>query len=176
MTTEDGGTDELSPVLQAALSLLEGHVTGYHAYLGDDTVLVEAAHRLAGTRALKESEALGFDLLMDSTVVDWPDDDLRFEVVDHLFSTRHHHRLRVKYRVSEDDPSLPSITPLYGSANWMERESWDMFGVRFDGHPDLRRILLYEEFEGHPLRKDYDKLDEQPLFKPRYHGTRESDG
>ncbi len=176
MTTADGGTDKLSPVLEAALSLLEGQVTGYHAFRGDDTVLVKASHRLEGTRALKDAEGLAFDLLMDTTVVDWPDDDERFEVVDHLFSTKHHHRLRVKYRVTEEDPSIPSITPLYGSANWMEREAWDMFGVKFAGHPDLRRILLYEEFEGFPLRKDYDKLDAQPLFEPRYHGTRESDG
>jgi NADH-quinone oxidoreductase subunit C len=82
----------------------------------------------------------------------------------------------VKYRVSAEEPALPSLAPLYGSANWFEREAWDLFGVRFDGHPDLRRILLYEEFEGHPLRKDYDKLDAQPLFKPRYDGVRESDG
>jgi NADH-quinone oxidoreductase subunit C len=176
MTTADGGTEELTPVLQRALLLMEGHVTGYHSQHGDDTVLLDAAHRLEGARALKDDDTLAFDMLMDSTVVDWPDDEPRFEVVDHFFSTRHHHRLRVKYRVTEESPELPSLCPLYGSANWMERESWDMFGVRFSDHPDLRRILLYPEFEGHPLRKDYDKLDAQPIFTPRYHGTRESDG
>jgi len=176
MTTAEGGTEELSPVLERALSLLEGHVTGYHSYLGDDTVLVDASHRHEAAKALKDDDQLSFDMLIDTTVVDWPDDELRFEIVDHFFSTRHHHRIRLKFRVDEDAPELPSITPLYGSANWMEREAWDMFGVRFSDHPDLRRILLYEEFEGHPLRKDYDKMDAQPLFTPRYHGTRESDG
>ena len=173
--TADGGSEELTPVLQRALALLDGHVTGYHSQHGDDTVLVNAAARLDAARLLKDDEDLAFDMLMDSTVVDWVEEEPRFEVVDHFFSKRLH-RLRVKYRVTEESPELPSLCPLYGSANWMEREAWDMFGVRFTDHPDLRRILLYEEFEGHPLRKDYDKMESQPLFTPRYHGTRESDG
>ena len=86
-----------------------------------------------------------------------------------------HHRLRLKCRVPEDKPNAPSLTPLYGSANWMERETYDMYGVVFDDHPDLRRILLYPEFVGYPLRKDYDKLHEQPLFESRYEGVRETD-
>lgn len=87
----------------------------------------------------------------------------RFAVVYHLTSTRLAHRLRIKCRVPEDDPKIASLTPLWPGANWLERETWDLYGVVFEGHPDLRRIYLYEEFVGHPLRKDYAKQGEQPI-------------
>ena len=87
----------------------------------------------------------------------------RFAVVYHLTSTTHLHVLRVKCRVPEDDLAIPSVTPLWPGANWLERETYDMYGIRFEGHPDLRRIYLYEEFVGHPLRKDYAKHGEQPI-------------
>lgn len=87
----------------------------------------------------------------------------RFAVVYHLLSVKHGHRLRIKCRVPENDPVIPSVTPVWAGANWLERECWDLYGIRFDGHPDLRRIYLYEEFVGHPLRKDYDKIKEQPI-------------
>ena len=169
-----GGSAALSTVLVTVLVGLEDKIEGYHSQYGDDTILVAAADRLAVCQWLKDHPVLGFDLLMDSTAVDWPEDELRFEVVDHLFSTTGHHRLRLKCRVSEDSPSLPSLTPLFGSANWMERETWDMYGIEFDGHPDLRRILLYPEFKGFPLRKDYPKLKAHPLFEARYPGVRET--
>jgi NADH:ubiquinone oxidoreductase subunit C len=87
----------------------------------------------------------------------------RFAVVYHLFSTNLIHRLRIKCRVPEDDPTIPSVTPVWAGANWLERETYDLYGIQFAGHPDLRRIYLYEEFIGHPLRKDYAKHDEQPI-------------
>lgn len=87
----------------------------------------------------------------------------RFAVVYHLASTSLFHRLRIKCRVSEEDPSIPSVSSLWPSADWMERETYDMYGIKFTGHPDLRRIYLYDEFEGHPLRKDYHKHHEQPI-------------
>lgn len=87
----------------------------------------------------------------------------RFAVVYHLLSLKHGHRLRIKCRVPENDPVIPSVTPVWAGANWLERECWDLYGIRFDGHPDLRRIYLYDEFVGHPLRKDYDKIKEQPI-------------
>jgi NADH-quinone oxidoreductase subunit C len=87
----------------------------------------------------------------------------RFAVVYHLSSTSLFHRLRIKCRVTEEDPSIPSLASLWPSADWMERETYDMYGIIFTGHPDLRRIYLYEEFVGHPLRKDYHKHDEQPI-------------
>ena len=76
------------------------------------------------------------------------------------------HRLRLKVPLSDGSPSVPSADSLYASANWMEREVWDLYGIHFEGHPDLRRILLYDEFEGHPLRKDYPKERRQPLVGP----------
>jgi NADH-quinone oxidoreductase subunit C len=87
----------------------------------------------------------------------------RFAVVYHLTSTTRLHRLRIKCRVPEDDPTIASLTPVWPGANWLERETYDLYGIQFIGHPDLRRIYLNEEFVGHPLRKDYGKWDEQPI-------------
>lgn len=87
----------------------------------------------------------------------------RFAVIYHLLSTSLIHRLRIKCRVPQDDPSIPSVTSVWPGANWLERETYDLYGIRFIGHPDLRRIYLYDEFVGHPLRKDYGKHDEQPI-------------
>jgi NADH-quinone oxidoreductase subunit C len=95
-----------------------------------------------------------------------PPDSSRFAVVYHFFSTTHKHRLRLVVPVEESDPEVDSLTPLWPGANWLEREVWDMFGIVFRGHPDLRRILMYEEFEGHPLRKDYPVNKRQPLIGP----------
>jgi NADH-quinone oxidoreductase subunit C len=105
----------------------------------------------------------GFDLLLDVTAVDWPGQAPRFEVVYHFYSTTHRVRVRVKTRVPESDPAVDSLVALYGSAHFMERECHDMYGIVFRGNPDLRPILLYEGFAGHPLRKDYPKEREQPL-------------
>ena len=90
----------------------------------------------------------------------------RFEVVYHFYSHPLKHRLRVKVPVEEAQPEVESLTPLWASANWFEREVWDMYGIRFRGHPHLKRILLYAEFEGHPLRKDYAVNKRQPLIGP----------
>ena len=90
----------------------------------------------------------------------------RFEVVYHFFSLTQRQRLRVKVPVEESNPEVVSLTSLWNSANWFEREVWDMFGIRFKGHPSLKRILMYEEFEGHPLRKDYPVNQRQPLIGP----------
>src|SRR5206468_1510138 len=103
----------------------------------------------------------------DETAVDYLGQTPRFEVVCHLVSLTHGRRLRVKIQVPEEDPVVPSLVPLWKSANWMEREVWDMYGIRFSGHPDLRRILMYEEFVGHPLRKDYPVNKRQPLVPER---------
>ena len=105
----------------------------------------------------------GFDLFLDVTAVDWPERDLRFDVVYHFYSTEHFVRVRVKTRVSEADPTVDSLVSLYGSAHFMERECHEMYGIAFRGNRDLRPILLYEGFAGHPLRKDYPKEREQPL-------------
>ena len=167
-------TPALSPVLAAVLQGQQEKVLSYHSQHGDDTIVVAPGDRLEVAAWLKHHDDLLFDMLMDSTVVDWVEEEPRFEVVDHFFSTSKHHRLRMKCRVDEDSAVAPSLVPIFGSANWMERESYDMYGVEFDGHPDLRRILLYPQFKGFPLRKDYDKLQAWPLVEERYQGVRET--
>ena len=93
-------------------------------------------------------------------------DAYRFEVVYHFYSSSENHRLRVKVPMASSDLQVDSVTGLWKSADWFEREVWDMFGVNFRGHPNLRRILMYEPFNGHPLRKDYPVRRRQPLIGP----------
>jgi NADH-quinone oxidoreductase subunit C len=138
-----------------------------HAAGGEATVVIGRERAADVFGMLRQEPRFGFDLLVDITAVDFLGRTPRFEVVYHLYSLAHRHRLRVKIPVAEDDCRVPSVTALWKSANWLEREVWDMFGVRFDGHPDLRRILMYESFEGHPLRKDYPVSKRQPLVPER---------
>ena len=97
---------------------------------------------------------------------DGPPGEARFVVVYHFYSLKHKHRLRLLVPVEEEEAELDSLVLLWPGANWLEREVWDMFGIRFKGHPDLKRILMYEGFEGHPLRKDYPVNKRQPLIGP----------
>ena len=128
-------------------------------------VEVEPPAVLEAARTLKES--CGFDLLLDVTAVDWPQRSPRFDVVWHFYSARDFVRVRLCTRVPESDPTVDSLIGLYGSAGYAERECHDMYGIRFRGNADLRPILLYEGFVGHPLRKDYPKDREQPLIDLR---------
>ncbi len=105
-------------------------------------------------RILRDDTALALTQLMDLCGVDYPERPERFDVVYHLLSLRHNARLRVKIQTDEVTP-VPSVTAIYGAAGWFEREAWDMFGIAFADHPDLRRILTDYGFEGHPLRKDF---------------------
>ncbi len=112
---------------------------------------------------LKSRTEYAFDMLTDLTAVDWLEQKTpRFEVIYHFYSINLNHRLRVKTAVA-DGQSLPSLTKLYQIADWFEREVWDLYGIKFTGHPNLKRLLLYEEFKGHPLRKDYPFDKYQPL-------------
>jgi NADH-quinone oxidoreductase subunit C len=95
-----------------------------------------------------------------------PPESARFVVIYHFFSLPLKHRLRLVIPLEEDDPEVDSLTALWKGANWLEREVWDMFGIRFRGHPNLKRILMYDEFVGHPLRKDYPVNKRQPLIGP----------
>lgn len=112
---------------------------------------------------------LDFDMFLDVTAVDWLNQNqpTRFEVVLHFYSSSKHTRVRLKAWVSEDDLSVPTLIHLYGSAHYMERECHEMYGIKFAGNPDLRPILLYEGFVGHPLRKDYEKNHKQPIVPMR---------
>jgi NADH-quinone oxidoreductase subunit C len=134
---------------------------------GDEVVTIGRDDSLAIFGHLRDDPAMAFDFLMDRTVVDYLGRTPRFDVVSMLASSSLRHRLCVKIGVEEKDPRVPSLTPLWKSANWLEREAFDMFGIRFDGHPDLRRILMYDAFEGHPLRKDYPFNRRQPLVPER---------
>jgi NADH-quinone oxidoreductase subunit C len=119
--------------------------------------------------ALKSEPEFQLDMLMDLFAIDflhWEEKALRFEVVYQLYSTVRHHRLFVKIAVDEKDPWVDSVVSVWPAANWYEREVWDMFGVVFKGHPNLKRILMYEEFKGHALRKDYPYNRRQPLVGP----------
>ena len=112
---------------------------------------------------------LQFDMLMDLFAVDflhWEEKVMRFEVIYHLYSSVTHQRLFIKTAVPEKDASVDSVSAVWPAANWYEREVWDMFGVSFNGHPNLKRILMYEEFKGHALRKDYAYNKRQPLVGP----------
>lgn len=126
---------------------------------------IEAADLETSVQRLKD--AFGFDLFLDVTAVDWPDRQPRFDVVYHFYSTRDFVRVRLKTRVPESDPTVATLVPLYGSAACMERECHEMYGIHFAGNADLRPMLLYEGFVGHPLRKDYPKQQEQPLVAYR---------
>ncbi|HVN35049.1 MAG TPA: NADH-quinone oxidoreductase subunit C [Casimicrobiaceae bacterium] len=134
------------------------------------TVVTLLPENLLGVIRRLKAE-LGFDLLLDVTAVDWPERTPRFDVVYHLYSTTQHVRVRVKTAVSEGEPVVESLVSLYGSAGFAERECHDMYGIVFRGNADLRPILLYEGFTGHPLRKDYPKLAEQPLVPYRTERT-----
>ena len=143
-----------------------------HDFRGDHTGVLARESIIDALRLCRDDEALHFGLLVDLTAVDClrlpgREDGPRFDVVYHLYSIEHNHRLRLKVRVEEDDARVPTASGLWPIANWLEREVWDMFGIRFDGHPDLRRLLMYEEFVGHPLRKDYPINRRQPLIGPK---------
>lgn len=122
--------------------------------LGEVTVTVPADSVVNVCESLKKEH--GFDMLADLCGADrGPEEDPRFEVNYHLFSTEHHNRIRIKVLATEDEPRVPTVSGVWRTANWHERETYDLVGVIFEGHPDLRRILLPSDFDGHALRKDY---------------------
>ncbi|MBI5532322.1 MAG: NADH-quinone oxidoreductase subunit C [Deltaproteobacteria bacterium] len=141
-----------------------------HSAHGDDTAVIAASRWREVARFLRDDPGCQMNMLVDLCGVDFPDREPRFEVVAHLHSLSLGHRLRIKTRVGDregDGAKLDSLVPVWPGADWFERETWDLMGIRFVGHPDLRRILLYEEFEGHPLRKDYPADKTQPLVPYR---------
>ena len=144
-------------------------VTETHDYRGDETAIVKRENLLEILSFIKSDPDFDMNVLIDLTAVDGLGMKIRprFEVVYHFFSLAKNHRLRVKVKVEEKDAVMPSVTTLWPAANWFEREIWDMFGIRFEGHPNLKRILMYEEFVGHPLRKDYPINKRQPLIGPK---------
>jgi NADH-quinone oxidoreductase subunit C len=138
--------------------LLAGNVaavTGVKFDRNELTIYLERDFLREACTTLKNDPELNFDSLADVTCVDWEPSDPRFEVVYHLFSTVTKKRVRLKVRLSGDDARVDSLTPIWPGANFFEREVFDLFGVRFQGHPNLKRIMMPDNWEGHPLRKDY---------------------
>jgi NADH-quinone oxidoreductase subunit C len=119
------------------------------------TIYVSREDLPAVARVLRDNPDAGFGLLVELTAIDWSPREPRFEVVYILVAIEHRLRLRVKVRLPGDDPRLATVSDVWPAASWLEREVWDMFGIGFDGHPDPRRLLMPEDWEGHPLRKDY---------------------
>ncbi len=132
-----------------------GELLGHKTQWGELTVSLPAKALLGMSTFLRDTPGLEFDFLSDVTAVDWGlEAEPRFEVVYHLYSIKHRHRIRMKVPVAEGT-GVPTVSKIWKTANWHERETYDMFGIRFDNHPDLRRILMPDDYEGHPLRKDF---------------------
>lgn len=143
--------------------------------VGELTLLAERDHVVRLLRFLRDDQQCNFETLIDICGVDYPERSDRFEVVYHLLSMRMNHRIRVRIRTDEEAP-VPSATAIWPAANWFEREAFDMYGIQFADHPDLRRILTDYGFEGYPLRKDfpltghyevrYDDLEKRVVYEP----------
>jgi len=127
------------------------------------TIIVPADRTVEVLTVLRDVPGLQFTFLSDLTAVDWWPGEPRFEVVYHLVSFEQTSRLRLKARVSGATPHIQTVSGLWPAANWLEREVWDLFGIVFDGHPDLRRLLTPDDWEGHPLRKDYPVQVSEPV-------------
>ncbi len=147
-------TDALKDLAEYIEEKLEGHVEKY-AFINKELVLYAEPKSITRVlHFLRDDKETRLEILADVTAVDFPERELRFEIVYNLLSLKQNHRVRVKLSTNEDT-LVPSVTHIYSSAGWMEREIWDMYGVMFENHPDLRRILTDYGFEGHPQRKDF---------------------
>jgi NADH-quinone oxidoreductase subunit C len=147
-------SDELQALGNSIAAALPGAIRGSVVAYDELTLDVEPARLIETVRYLRDDPSCLFVSFIDLTAVDYPTRVPRFDVVTHLLSPKHNRRIRIKVGTDEDVP-VPSLTALYPAADWFEREAYDLFGVFFSGHPDLRRILTDYGFEGHPLRKDF---------------------
>ena len=141
-------------------------VQGYELH-GDDTLVIRREHLPEVARFCKNDPELDFKLPVSVTCVDYIDEKPRFELVYTLYSISKKHHLRLKVRVGEDDPTVPSTIDVWRGIDWWERYCWDMYGIKFTGRDSLKRLWMYEEFEGHPLRKDYPLRGRQGLIPER---------
>jgi NADH-quinone oxidoreductase subunit C len=166
-------------VLDALAAKFPHAIARTESLYGDDIAWVKRDNLLEVARWLRDDAAMAFDAPVFCTCIDrldwkpigappsehFTEDKPRFEVCYQLRSNKHRHRVRLKIAVPESDARVPSLADLWSAFNWQERETFDMYGIKFEGHPDLRRIYLYEEFVGYPLRKDYPKEKRQPLVR-----------
>jgi NADH-quinone oxidoreductase subunit C len=170
---------------QAVLDRLAARFTGGELVAsgsqhGDEWARTRRDTWLSVATFLRDDPTTKMEMFIDLTAVDRfgrlgpgmvGTDPPRFDVVLHVYSVSLKHRLRLYVGVPEEDPSVDSLVPVWAGADWFEREAYDLYGVRFKGHPDLRRILMYPEFVGHPLRKDYPKEKRQPLVRRHVGGN-----
>jgi NADH-quinone oxidoreductase subunit C len=156
----------LNVVIEHIDEKLPGVIQDRHDFRGDATIVVA---REAFMQVVDLLHAEGFQMLVDVTGVDWPEREPRFDVVYHWLNLNNQERLRVKVPVAEG-ASVPSLATRFRTADWFEREVFDMFGIPFEGHPDMRRLLMWSDFEGHPLRKDF-PLDGGDVFCTSDTGT-----
>jgi NADH-quinone oxidoreductase subunit C len=156
--------ESLAPLLERLRARLGEHLLATSDYRGDLCATIAREATTETFTWLRDEE--NFDMLADLTAVDYLGREPRFEMVYHLVSIETSSRIRIKIPLTQADAKVPTLCELWQGANWLEREAYDMYGIDFTGHPDLTRIYLYEEFEGHPLRKDYPKEKRQPLIGP----------
>lgn len=136
-----------------------------HSFRGDHTIVIKKEKLLEICTYLKKDASLDFDYLLDVCGVDYLPREPRFEVVYHLSSISRHHRLRIKAPLAEGD-KIDSVTGIWATADWTERETFDMFGIEFEGHPDLKRIYMADDWKGYPLRKDYPERGYKDKYQP----------
>jgi NADH-quinone oxidoreductase subunit C len=148
------GSENLEALGEAVAAALPAAVENVKVAFGELTLTVRADRAVEVIRHLRDDPGCLFVCFIDLTAVDYPTRARRFDVVTHFLSPKYNRRIRVKYETDEETP-VPSLVDVFPSADWFEREAYDMFGVVFDGHPDLRRLLTDYGFEGHPLRKDF---------------------
>jgi NADH-quinone oxidoreductase subunit C len=157
---------EEKKILVLLRQMFAGEIKNVSTTLGDDVVVIDKEALLPLVKFLN-NKPHEYNMLLDLTCVDYMGEEPRFEMVYHLFSLSQNKRIRIKARLREKDLSIASLTTIWKNANWLEREIFDLFGVHFEGHPDLRRIFMYDGFEGNPLRKDYPLRKRQPRIRLR---------
>ncbi|MBI5182688.1 MAG: NADH-quinone oxidoreductase subunit C [Nitrospirae bacterium] len=142
-------------IIERVKKRFAGAVLSTKVEFGEGALSIKREFLLDVCRFLHDEPELYFDFITDVCSVDFIGQEERFEVVYHLYSVRHNHRIRIKARVPENDAVIDSLCVIWKGANWPEREVYDLMGINFKGHPDMRRILMPDDFTGHPLRKDY---------------------
>ena len=153
-TQAEGGADAVATLAERVSGALGPAVVSKAIAFGELTLVVQASDIVYALTYLRDDPACGFRCFIDLCGADYPQREKRFEVVYHLLSLRHNSRIRVKVQTDDQTP-VPSVIEVFPAANWFERETYDLYGILFSGHPDLRRLLTDYGFEGHPLRKDF---------------------
>lgn len=155
MESQERGAQQEVPAVAKLRQWNTDAVAEVIEFRGETTIVVPREHLRGAAEFLRDEPSLRFAFLSDISAVDRFPLEPRFEINYHLLSIENRERLRLKVRLAGSDPLVLSVTPVWPTANWHERENFDLFGIRFEGHPDLARILMPDDWEGYPLRKDY---------------------